>query len=353
MEYTKLGTSDIEISRVCLGTMTWGEQNSELEGHEQMNYALEQGVNFWDTAELYSVPTSAGTCGRTEEIIGTWLAKTGRRKDVVLATKLVGAGLPWIRGGDAKIDGANAKVAVEGSLKRLQTDYIDLYQLHWANRNIPHFGNNHAGAVDMMGTTTAVEVDSFLDTLRVLKELQVEGKIREIGLSNETAWGVMKYLELSEKHDLPRIQSLQNEFSLLCRKDDPFVAETVVRENVSYLAWSPLAFSLLGGKYRGGDKPEGSRWAVSLSLGHGANFRDVPMAHDAVDAYYSVAEKHGLNPVEVTLAFVYRQPFVGSTIIGATSMSQLKQNIGAYELKLSRDVLNDINEVYRQYPIPY
>jgi aryl-alcohol dehydrogenase-like predicted oxidoreductase len=333
--------------------MTWGQQNSESDGHAQMDYAVSRGVNFFDTAELYAVPTSKATYGRTEEIIGTWFKKSGRRKDVILATKVAGPGTPWIRNGDP-LTGKSVRAAIDGSLKRLQTDYIDLYQLHWTNRASPHFGRNHAGKVDFTVDTTAKITDNCLDILRALDEVVKAGKVRFVGLSDDTAWGIMKYLELADKHALPRMHSIQNEFSLLNRSDDPYVAEVCVREDVSYLPWSPLACGLLSGKYADGKVPKGSRWDVEKQLRDTFDsFRNTANTHEAVQDYLNVAKKHGLKPTEMALKFVDAQSFVTSTIIGATTLEQLKSNIDAFDLTLSADAMKDIDAAYKEFPIPF
>lgn len=354
MQYSKLGRTGLDVSRVCLGTMTWGEQNTEADAHEQMDYAIDQGINFFDTAELYAVPPSAPTYGKTEEFIGTWFQKTGKRQDVVLASKVAGFGLPWIRDGK-QMTGDSVRVAVEDSLKRLQTDHIDLYQLHWPNRRYPHHGFNFPGKIDFTNISTAEIEDNLADIFDAVDEIIKTGKVRHLGLSNDTAWGIMKWLEMSKEKGGPRVQSVQNEFSLLDRTDDPYVAETCVREEVSYLPYSPLAMGLLSGKYANGNIPEGSRWAVEQRLGGGrhGNFRSTAAAHAAVDAYMKVAEKHGLDVCQMALKFVDTQNFVTSTIIGATTMDQLKTNISAFDIDLSKEVVADIEEVYRQYPIPF
>lgn len=344
MQYRKLGRTGLDVSAICLGTMTWGVQNTEAEGHEQMDYALEQGVNFWDTAEMYAIPPNADTYGKTEEIIGTWFERRKRRDDVILATKVAGPGPAWIRGGK-DIDRADILAAVEGSLTRLKTDYIDLYQLHWPNRGSYHFGQQWH--YDPKFDREAVEAN-FVEVLETLDALIKDGKIRHIGLSDETCWGMMKYHQLSEKHNLPRMQSIQNEYSLLCRLFEPDFAEVAVAEDCGLLAWSPLATGMISGKYLDGARPEGSRWPLQSSLP-----RDTKQASDAVRRYIAVAEKHGLDVCQMALAFVNSRPFVTANIIGATSMEQLKSNIASIDLELSQDVLDDIEDVYRDYPIVY
>lgn len=345
MQYRKLGRTSLDVSVICLGTMTWGRQNSEAEGHAQMDYAVEQGVNFFDTAEMYAVPPNAQTYGKTEEIIGSWFAARKNRDKVILATKVAGDGLPWIRGG-AGIDRQNILAAVEGSLKRLQTDYIDLYQLHWPNRESYHF-NNHWG-YDPDFKVSEID-ENFLEVLHTLDELIKAGKIRHIGLSNESAWGTMRYLQLAKEHHLPRMQSIQNEYSLLCRLFDFDLQEVARAENTGLLAWSPLATGMLSGKYLDGARPKGSRWTLFSSR----PARDTEAANKAVRAYMDVAEKHGLDACQMALAFVHRQPFVTATIIGATTMEQLTSNIASIDLKLSDAVLADIEKVRQDYPIPY
>lgn len=349
MEYSKLGSSGLKVSRVCLGTMTWGNQNTEAEGHEQMDYAVEKGINFFDTAEMYAVPPSAETYGKTETIIGTWFKKTGKRKDIVLASKIAGPGQDYVREGKNKIDAKNVTAAIDASLKRLQTDYIDVYQLHWPNRPFPHFGRNNAGEIDFTAANTKREVDSFLEVLSALGKAVAEGKIRYAGLSNDTPWGIMKYVQLAEEHKLPRMTSIQVEFNLLKRSDDPYMAEICVHEEVAYLPWSPLGGGVISGKYLGGVRPAKSRWAVDPRV----PFRDTPDAQEAVRGYMDVAKKHGLDVCQMALKFCDMQSFVTSTIIGATTMDQLKTDIAAFDLTLSADVMKDIDDVYRKYPIPY
>lgn len=346
MDYRPLGRTGLKVSLICLGTMTWGRQNTEAEGHAQMDYALGRGVNFFDTAEMYAVPPNAETYGKTEAIIGTWFKKTGNRSKVILATKVAGPGLPWVRGGKAVIDRKNIKEAVESSLKRLQTDYIDLYQLHWTNRGSYAFNQLWSYAPRFKPEEVR---ENFVEVLETLGELVKEGKIRHAGLSNETAWGTMSWLRLSEERGLPRMASIQNEYSLLYRLFEPDMHEIAMAEDIGLLAWSPLATGMLSGKYLNGKRPKGSRWTL-LSNG---SARDTLQANDAVKAYMAVAKKHRLDVCQMALAFVNSRPFVTSNIIGATTMQQLKTNIDSVDLVLSPEVLADIDEVRRDFPIPY
>jgi len=345
MEYAKLGRTGIEVSRICLGTMTWGSQNSEAEAHAQMDHALERGVNFWDTAEMYpTTPRLAETSGRTEEYIGSWIAARKRRGDIVLATKIAGKG-STARDGEP-ISGPAVRRAIEGSLKRLRTDYVDLYQLHWANRSSYHF--RRLWEYDP-GKDDASEVrDNLLDTLRAVGDLVKEGKVRAFGLSNETAWGTMQFLDISERHGLPRVASIQNEYSLLARHFDLDLAEVSLHENVGLMAFSPLAGGLLSGKYMAGDVPPGSRMSIQADLWGRSN----PYSKPAVAAYAEVARKHGLDLAQMSLAFCLTRPFMMSAIIGATSMAQLTTDIGAADLKLSDAVMADIAAVRRLHPMP-
>jgi aryl-alcohol dehydrogenase-like predicted oxidoreductase len=346
MKFKKLGRTDISVSEICLGTMTWGSQNSEADAHAQMDYALENGVNFFDTAELYpTTPVSAETYGRTEEFIGTWLKKTGKRKDIVLATKIAGAGRPHIRDGQP-IKPATIRQAVDASLKRLQTDYIDLYQIHWPNRGHYHFRN--AWSFDATSQDGPSALRSIVEKLETLGKLVEEGKIRAIGLSNETAWGTMQYLKIAEEKGLPRVASIQNEYNLLYRTFDLDLAEVAHHENVGLLAYSPLAAGLLTGKYLDGARPAGSRATVNTDLGG----RLQPLQEPAVKAYLTVAEKHGLDVSRMALAFCLTRPFMASVIIGATTMDQLKTDIAAADVSLSDEAMKDIAGVFRQYPMP-
>lgn len=346
MEYKKLGRTDLNISLIGLGTMTWGYQNSQAEGFEQMDYALERGVNFFDTAEMYAVPPSKTTFGTTETIIGNWFAARNNRDKVILASKISGPGLPWVRNGRSVIDKKNILLAVESSLKRLQTDYIDLYQLHWPNRGSYHFGQSWDYAPNF---NVQQEEENFLQVLRTLQALIDAGKIRHIGLSNETAWGMTQWLNLAEQHGLPRMASIQNEYSLLCRYFEPNLNEIALHEDCGLLAWSPLSRGSLSGKYLDGARPAGSRLAIETRPDH----RDYPQAETAIRKYFSLAQQHDLDPCQMALAFVNSRPFVSSTLIGATNMQQLKNNINSIEVNLSKDVLEGIAKIRREHPMPY
>ncbi|CED57564.1 putative aldo-keto reductase [Aliivibrio wodanis] len=350
MEYTTLGSSNVSVSRICLGSMTWGQQNSQEDANQQIEYALSQGINFIDTAEMYAVPPSPETYGKTETIIGNWLAENPeRRKEIVLATKIAGPGLPWVRNAGA-ITGEAVIAAVDSSLARLQTDYIDLYQLHWPNRTSPHFGKHFPNQFKFSDFDAKKEEADMLEILQALNECIKAGKIRHIGLSDDTPWGINTYLKLSAKYDLPRMVSIQNEFSLLHAKDWPYLIENCIHEDVAYLPWSPLAGGMLSGKYLDGKMPEGSRWTFSQRNGI---FRDTPAANEAVKAYMEVAEKHGYTPCQLALAWCDQVDGVTSTIIGATSLEQLKEDIEAFSKPLSEEALADINVVFRKFPMPF
>lgn len=347
MRTHKLGTTDITVSEICLGTMTWGTQNSEAEAHEQMTYAVDQGVNFFDTAELYpTTPLSKETQGRTEELIGTWLQASGKRDNVVLATKITGKGPKWIRGGDG-INPEALRTALEGSLKRLQTDRIDLYQLHWPNRGSYHFRQNWT--YDPSGQETTQTRDHIEATLETLAAFIAEGKIRAIGLSNESCWGTSQFLQIASEKGLPRVATIQNEYSLMCRLFDLDLAELSHNETVGLLAYTPLASGLLTGKYLDGAVPKGSRGDILNGL-HG---RMGDSAHAAVRAYKTVADRHGLDLAQMAIAFCLTRPFMTSVIIGATTMDQLKTDIAAKDVTLSDGVLDEIQSVYRMYPMPF
>jgi aryl-alcohol dehydrogenase-like predicted oxidoreductase len=346
MKTLTLGKTGLTVSELCLGTMTWGTQNTEAEGHAQADMALEAGVTFWDTAEMYPVnPVRAETVGRTEEIIGTWLAARGGRDRLVLATKVAGKG-QIIRPGQL-VTGATMRAAVEASLKRLQTDYIDLYQLHWPNRGSYHF--RQAWRYAPHGIDKAVETDSKTDILTTAQAMLAEGKIRAIGLSNESVWGAARWLHLAEVLGLPRMGSVQNEYSLLCRQFDTDWAELSVIEDMPLLAFSPLATGLLSGKYAGDVIPEGSRRSLNPDLSGRITARVFP----AVAAYLGVAARHGLDPCQMAIAFCRTRPFTTVPIIGATTLDQLRTNIGAAGVTLSSEVLEDIAETHRAHPAPY
>ena len=345
MEYRPLGRTGLTVSAIGLGTMTWGRQNTEAEGHAQMDRALDRGVTFWDTAEMYAVPPIAESYGRTEEIIGTWFRSRGNRDKVVLASKVVGnarGGFPWIRGGTATLDRANILAAVEGSLRRLQTDRIDLYQLHWPDRVAVRFGaRSYRHAPDDDATPLA-------ETLSVLADLVREGKIRAVGLSNETPWGVMTCLRLADTLGLPRVASIQNPYSLLNRTFEQGLAEVALREDVPLLAYSPLAAGTLAGKYLDGAVPAGARRAID----HRKSRYDTVNADAAVRAYHDIARRHGLDPTRMAIAFVARQPFVASALIGATTMAHLESNIDALGVALDDAVLKEIEAVHAANPDP-
>jgi aryl-alcohol dehydrogenase-like predicted oxidoreductase len=346
MKYNKLGRTDISVSEICLGTMTWGTQNSEAEAHEQMDYALQEGVNFFDTAELYpTTPVSAETQGRTEDYIGSWFEKTGKRKDVILATKVAGTGRSYLRDGEGA-DAKNIKLAVEASLKRLKTDYIDLYQVHWPSRGHFHFRQNWH--YDPFKQDRAKAVANMADIVEAMGALVKEGKIRAFGLSNETTWGIQKYVSLSEQLNLPRVASVQNEYNLLYRHFDLDLAELSHHEDVGLLAYSPLAAGILSGKYIDGQKPEGTRASINGDLGG----RLQPLQEAPTKAYLEIAARHGIDPSQMALAFCLTRRFMTSVIIGATTMAQLKTDIGSVGVKLSSDVLAEIDKVHRQYPMP-
>jgi len=344
MQRRQLGNTGIEVSIIALGTMTWGKQNTPEEGFAQMDFALDQGVNFFDTAELYAIPPKAETYGRTEEIIGAWLKKTGKRERIVLASKVCGptAWCPHIRGGQARLNAENIIAACEASLKRLQTDHIDLYQTHWPDRNTHYFGKRGYRHDEEEQFTPPEE------TLRALEQLVTAGKVRHIGVSNETPWGVMRHLHASETLGLPRIASIQNPYSLLNRSFEVGLAEIACREEVGLLAYSPLAFGVLSGKYLDEQAPSGSRLALFANY----NRYSGPQADAATAAYVQLARSHDLHPAQMALAFVCRQPFLTSCIIGATNMAQLKENIAARDVSLSDEIIAGIEEIQQQFPDP-
>jgi len=343
MNYKKLGNTDLKVSTISLGTMTWGEQNTQKEGFQQMDYAIDQGVNFWDTAEIYSVPPKPETFGHTEIIVGNWFKKTKKRNKVILATKVAGPMRSYVRGGGNQYGLKNITEALEGSLKRLQTDYIDLYQLHWPERNTNMFGrlgyeHNDNG-----------EWNKFEDVLGNLKKFIDAGKVRNIGLSNETPWGTIKFLEISKEKNLPRIMSVQNPYNLLNRSYEVGLAEISIREKIGLLAYSPLASGYLSGKYRNKQMPKNSRIALDPKFW---SRYDKPNTGVAVDAYFEIAKKYNINLAQMSLKFCEIQPFMTSVIIGATTMEQLKTDIESVNLKLTDEIIKEINEVQKTYPNP-
>ncbi len=343
MKYKKLGNTDIDVSSISLGTMTWGEQNTQEEGFEQMDYALDQGVNFWDTAELYSVPPKEKTYGHTEIIIGNWFKKSKKRDKVILASKVAGPMRAYLRGGGNNYGIEKMTQAVNDSLKRLQTDYIDLYQLHWPERSTNMFGRLGYEHKDKENW------NKFEDVLGNLKKFIDEGKIREIGLSNETPWGVSKFLEISKEKKLPRMISIQNPYNLLNRTYEVGLAEISIRDQIGLLAYSPLASGYLSGKYRNNQMPKNSR--IERNSDFWTRY-DKPNTSLAVEAYYEISKKHDVNMAQMALKFLEIQPFVTSVIIGATTMEQLKTNIESVNLKLPDEIIKEINEVQNIYPNP-
>ncbi len=344
MNFRKLGNTDLKVSTICIGTMTWGEQNNQKEAFEQMDYAISQGINFFDTAEMYAVPSTEKTFGKTETIIGNWFKERNNRKKVILATKISGSGLSWIRGGGLQYTKENISSALLGSLERLQTDYIDLYQLHWPERNTNYFGK-----LGYKHKTEEREWNDFESILRTLKQFVDEGKIRYIGLSNESAWGLSKFLELSRSQNLPRVMSVQNPYNLLNRTYEVGLAEISIREQSGLLAYSPLASGVLSGKYRNNQKPKGSRLQLfgdyfPRYAGKSSNL--------AVEEYFKVAKKHKISLAQLSLAFVNQQSFVTSNIIGATTMKQLEENIGSTNIKLSSEIIDEINLVHKKNSNP-
>ena len=344
MEYNNLGQTDIKVSQICLGTMTWGEQNTEEEAHQQLNYAIESGINFIDVAEMYPVPPREETYGLTESYIGNWLSKRKDREKIILASKVAAKAewLPYIRGGQIKLDKKNIVQALEDSLRRLKTDYIDLYQMHWPDRDTNFFGK--------LAYYHAPEKDGIpiAETLAVLDELVKQGKIRAIGISNETPWGCAEYLRISREKELPRIVSIQNPYNLLNRTFEIGISEFSHREQVGLLAYSPLAFGALSGKYLNNQKPEGARLTLFERFNRYLN----PQATKATEAYVNLAKKNDLDPSQMALSYVSSRPFLTSNIIGATSMEQLKMDIESINIELSDDVIKDIESIHEKIPNP-
>lgn len=340
MKYTNLGKTELEVSKICLGTMTFGEQNSESEAHQMLDYAFEQGINFVDTAEMYPVPPKGDTVFSTEKIVGSWLKKQDRDK-VILATKAAGAGrnMTWVRGGNLDFSKKNIRDAIEGSLKRLQTDYIDLYQLHWPNRNTPMFGQF------LYNPEEEREFVSAKETLEVLSELVEEGKIRAVGLSNEWPWGVMQFLNAAKEYDLPRVATMQNAYNLLNRSYETSLLEMCHREDISLIPYSPLAFGLLSAKYHFDPKSKGR---VNDFPGFAQRY-EKPRVAAAIAAYADLAKQFGLTPAQFSLAFVYSRWFCASTIIGTTSMEQLKENVSAFDIEWTDEMEETTQALYLNY----
>ena len=342
MNYRKLGNTDLDVSTICLGTMTWGEQNTQEEAFEQMDYALDKGVNFWDTAELYAVPPKSETFGYTETIIGNWFEKNKKREKVILATKVAGPARKYLRNGENSFVGKNLDQAINDSLRRLKTDYIDLYQLHWPERNVNNFGK-------LGYTHKENNWNQFEEVLENLKKYIDIGKIRYVGLSNETPWGVMNYLKLSKDKDLPRMMSIQNPYSLLNRSYEVGLAEISIREKIGCLAYSPLASGYLSGKYRNGNFPKGSR--MERDFDFWTRYRK-PNVYKVVEEYYKISKKYGLDISQMSIKFCEAQDFMTSVIIGATTMEQLKTDIESVKVKLDEEVIKEINEIQKIFPNP-
>lgn len=348
MRKVTLGRTDVKVSQLCLGSMTWGTQNTEAEGHEQLDRAIDRGINFIDTAEMYPTnPVSAETAGDTESIIGTWLASRKNRDDVILATKIVGSGSLAKAGGSPAITPDSIRESLEGSLARLGTDYVDLYQFHWPNRGHYHFRRMWTWNPAAQPSHSEIE-DNMIACLETLAALQTEGKIRHFGLSNETCWGMSEWLRLSRAGHGPRAATVQNEYSLMYRIHDTDMAELSVHEDVTLLAYSPLAVGMLSGKYSGGVIPAGSRMDRTRDLGGRANSR----AFEVADMYVDLARQHGLDPVSMAIAWTLSRPSV-LPILGATSVAQLDKSIDGADLTLSNELLEQIDVLNRTHPFPY
>jgi len=348
MRYRKLGNTNIDVSVICLGTMTFGEQNSEKDGFEQMDYAIDRGVNFIDTAEMYAVPTRAETYGKTEEIVGNWIKSKKNRDKIILATKIASKsnGLSWVREGGKKLsfNKKNVNAAIEASLKRLKTDYVDLYQLHWPERNVPKFG-----VMDFEYDPNDNEWTTIEEVLENLNQLISQGKVRHIGVSNETPWGLMKFMQVAKEKKLPIMVSIQNVYNLVNRVFDIANSEVSLRENCGLLAYSPLAGGRLSGKYLNDQNPKNSRYTLFASI---FERHRTPRGEVAISKYVNLANKYNIAPSTFANAFVNDRPFVTSNIIGATTMDQLKENIESIDIKFSDEILREIEDIHLADPNP-
>ena len=343
MKFRKLGNSDLNVSLICLGTMTWGTQNTEKEAFEQMDYSIGQGINFFDTAELYSVPPTKESYGKTEIMIGNWFEKRKNREKIILASKVAGPGLDWIRGGENSFSEKKIGKALDDSLKRLKTDYIDLYQLHWPERSTNCFGRREFKVNNNEG-----EWNDFESILQALEKFIKSGKIRYIGVSNETPYGLSKYLEISKNKNLPRIMSIQNPYSLVNRTYEIGMSEISIREKCGLLVYYPLASGALSGKYRNGKMPKNARMTLFKGWERMLN----PLAMKAYDEYYKLSKENNMTMVQLAQAFVNSRPFVTSNIIGATTMDQLKENIDSIKIELTEEILEKINLIHNNNPNP-
>ena len=343
MKFKKLGTTDLDVSLICLGTMTWGTQNTEKDAFDQMDYSLAKGVNFFDTAELYSVPPNSDSYGKTEVMIGNWFEKRKNRKKIILASKVAGPGCNWIRGGKNNFDEKTIGEAIDGSLKRLKTDYIDLYQLHWPERSTNYFGTREYTVDSDEGTW-----NSFESVLEALGKFIKSGKIRYIGMSNETPYGLSRYIELSKYKKLPRMMSVQNPYNLVNRTYEIGMSEISIREKCGLLVYYPLATGALSGKYRNGKMPKNSRQALFKGWERHLN----PLALKAYEEYFKLAKENNMTMAQLAQAFVNTRPFVTSNIIGATTMEQLKENIDSVNIELSDEIMNKINIIHNNNPNP-
>ena len=343
MKFKKLGTTDIDVSLICLGTMTWGTQNSEKDAFEQMDYSLDQGINFFDTAEIYSVPPTPESYGKTEKMIGSWFEKRKNREKIILASKVAGHGCEWIRGGGNNFTEKKIGEAIDESLKRLKTDYIDLYQLHWPERNTNYFGTR-----DYKHDEKEDDWNDFESILQALDKYIKSGKIRHVGMSNETPYGLSRYLELSKNKNLPRMMSVQNPYSLVNRTYEVGMSEISIREKCGLLVYYPLAAGALSGKYRNGEMPKNTR----MSLFKGWERHLNPLAMKAYDEYYKLAKECKITMVQLAQAFVNSRPFVTSNIIGATTMDQLKENIQSVNIVLTDEMMDKINLIHNNNPNP-